>query len=481
MPFFQKIKKTEALEQERTQLWNDFQTYKKVEKSDELKNYLAIKEKVESRPFVEKKREIESLKFNGSPEHKLIKQFGKLEKSKKLIKYFKVKDSVELSRFNEIAQSGKLEELTKLTKFVKNGEYKASLKTFKQKKKSDKSITDLWEDTEAYNSFKACDELRSSSDVVFYQRFAKSAAFKNYQNISGSTLLNQFDDIKKEINSEKFKERVAYLQDPKRYEKTGDFKMLSDFMKLNVDSEIQLYMKYNDTDAFKFFRDWKLTFQEDFYNIDKTVWSFVTPIALKGPGKNFSIAKQLQYYNNGDNFSVENNLFTLETKKEECQGLYWDEKFGFVNKTFNYVSGVAHTLNHFKQEYGQFEIKLKASKVKGVISSVSLVDEDEEICIRLFTANGNDEKGGLIHTDQHGYEFDGVNLKNSVKGYVIVSVNWSPEKIEWKINDKFMGRITDNIPHIPLGIRIETEVLKETSNLPHRLDIDWIRCYTINR
>ena len=369
----------------------------------------------------------------------------------------------------------------KLTRFVKNGEYKASLKAFKQKKKSDKSNTDLWEDTEAYSTFKAYNELKSSSDILFYQRYAKLAAFQNYQNVSGSTLLNQFDDIKKEINSEKFKERSAYLQDPKRYEKTNDFKMLSDFETLNADPEIKLYMKYNDTDAFKFFRDWKLTFQEDFYNIDKNVWSFVTPIAQKGPGKNFSIANQLQYYNNGDNFGVENNLFTLETKKEECQGLYWDQKFGFVNKTFSYVSGVAHTLNHFKQEYGQFEIKLKASKLKGVISSVSLVDEDEEICIRLFSANGNDIKGGLIHTDQHGYQFDTVRLKSPVKGYVIVSIDWSPEKIEWKINDKFMGRITDSIPHIPLGIRIETEVIKETSNLPHRLDIDWIRCYTINR
>lgn len=480
MFFFNRIKKTEVIEQERLKLWNDYQTYQKVEKSDELKTYLALKEKVESKPFNEKKKEIESLKYKGSPEDILGKKFSKLAENKKLKAYFATKDSIELARFNEIGESGLEKHLAELEKFVKGGQYKAELKAFNYKKKADKQNTDIWEKSPAYEKHKAYNELKTSADSVFYFRYKKSSEYKNLQSIEGSTLLNQYFDMKAEIESEKYQQRKAYLLDTKRYEKTDDFKILNEYNKLNSDNEIQLYMSYNDTDAFKFFREWKPTFEENFFNLDKKVWSFITPIAEKGPGKNFSIKNQLHYNNNSDNFNVENNLLTLETKNEQIEGLYWDETFGFVPKTFNYASGLAHTLNHFMQEYGHFEIKLKASKIKGVISSVSLVDAEEETCIRLFTSNGNEIKGGMVNIDQHGHRFDAINLKTSLKGYIIINLSWNAERLEWSVNDKVLGRITQNIPHVPLGIRIETEVVKATNNLPHRLDIDWIKCYKKN-
>jgi len=76
--------------------------------------------------------------------------------------------------------------------------------------------------------------------------------------------------------------------------------------------------------------------------------------------------------------------------------------------------------------------------------------------------------------------FSKLNLNFTPKGYVIVGIKWTPEKIEWKVNERSVGTITQNIPHVKLGLRIETEVIKQTSNLPHRLDIDWIKCYQHN-
>jgi hypothetical protein len=51
MIFGSKIKDTELIEKERAQLWDDYQTYNKVEESDKLKRYLTLKEQVESIPF----------------------------------------------------------------------------------------------------------------------------------------------------------------------------------------------------------------------------------------------------------------------------------------------------------------------------------------------------------------------------------------------------------------------------------------------
>lgn len=480
MIFFNKIKETETIEKERLQLWGDYQTYLKVEKSEGLKTYLTLKEKVESIPFKQKKKEIESLRFKGSPEEKMFKQFGKLEKNKKLISYFEVKASKDLERFNEIEKSGKLERLKELEAFIKKGQYKVALKAFNRKKKTDKEFAEVWENSDAFAKKTEFEELKSSTDVTFFKQFEKSKAYKNYLNVEGSTILNQFEDIQAEVNSERFINRKAYLEDVKRYEKTDDFKELTQFEQLDTNPEIQLYIKYNDTDAFKFFREWSPTYEENFNKLDENIWSFVTPIAESGPGRNFSVKNQLHYANNADNFDVENGILTLETKEEKVDGLYWDEEFGFLPKTFDYVSGIAHTLNGFKQEYGHFEIKVKASKVKGVISSVSLVDAEEDICIRILNSNGSNALGGLVTTNHQNKNFHSLKLKFPKKGYMIIALNWTPGKMEWSVNEKVMGEITTNVPHVPLGLRVETEVLKATGNLPHRIDIDWIKCYKKN-
>lgn len=480
MIFFSKIKSTEAIEKERLQLWNDFQTYQEVEKSADLKTYLAVKEKVESKPFLEYKKEIESLRYKGSPEEKMQKHFEKLKNNRKLTLYFKTKASADLDRFQTIEKSGVLSTLKELDAFVKGGGYKAEMVAFKKRKNADKQNNEVWEKTEAYLKNKQYEDLRTSPNVIFYRQFAKSKAYKNYLAVTDSSLLSQFEDLKAEVESDKFKERKAYLENLKRYEDTDDFKVLTQFQQLDKDPKIQLYLKYRHTDSFKFFREWTPTFQDMFETIDPKIWSHITPIAEKGPGKNFSIKNQLHYANNAHNFDVENGILTLEAKKKNVEGLYWDTQYGFVPKTFAYTSGLMHSLGSFMQEYGLFEVKVKASKVKGVLSSISLVDADEEICIRIYSSNNSDLTGGVITTNHQDKLFTHVPLKYKSKGYFLVQLRWTPEKLEWLINDKLVGTLANNVPHIPLGIRIETEVLKESNNLPHRLDIDWIKCYKSN-
>lgn len=438
MAFFNKLKSTEAIEKERLQLWNDFQTYQEVENSAELKTYLALKEKVESKPFLKHKHEVESLRYKGSPEEKMVRQYQKLQKHGKLKRYFSCLESGDFERYNQLQE-----------KIKSSGR-------------------------------KDVEELGNSVDLKFYQQFSKSKAYKNYLAIRGSSLLNQYEDLKTEIESEKFKQRKAYLENNKRYEETEEYKLLAQFNELDKNPKIQLYLKYNDTDAFKFYRDWTPTFTENFDKIDPKIWSTVTPIAQKGPGRNFSMKQQLHYAKGLDNFDYENGILTLETQKENVEGLYWDENYGFVPKTFSYTSGLIHTIDGFMQEYGLFEVKVKSSKVKGVLSSISLVDGDEDICIRILSANHTKPNGGLITTNHQTKHYDSVLFNSFSKGYVLVRLIWTREKLEWFVNDKHMGSISSNVPHIPLALRIESEVLKETNNLPHRLDIDWIKCYRSN-
>jgi len=481
MFLFGKTKSAAIIEQEWLQLSNDYQVYTEVESSKKLSDFLALKEKVESTPFQVKKKEIESLRYKGSPEEKLIKQFAKLGNSPKLISYFKTADSSDLKRFEKIKGSGLPEQVEELEIYMKSGKYKNELKNFNLRKKKDKNFNDKWEATEPYKKEKEYRELKNSSDYLFYERFSKTTAYKNFLAIDSSSQLTQYWDIKKEVNSDLFKERRNYLEDKDRFKKTEDYQLLCRYEELKKDEGIILYFKYNDTDAFKFFRNWTSTLIEDFTTpLNKSNWSFISPLAEKGPGKNYSIKSQLQYYNLAHNFKVDNHVVTLETHNKKLEGLSWDETFGFVVRDFNYASGLMHSLNFFRQQYGRFEVKLKASKIKGVISHISLVDEDEDICIRIASLESQKADGGLIVTHHDQKLFSKVKLGFKPSGYVIVCVKWSPEKIEWKVNERTVGTITQNIPHEKLGLRIETEVLKNTSNLPHRLDIDWIKCYQRN-
>ncbi|MBN1767332.1 MAG: glycoside hydrolase family 16 protein [Prolixibacteraceae bacterium] len=479
MIFGQKMKNTDTIELQREQLWSDYQTYNKVEGSDKLNRYLTLKERVESVPFTQKKKEIETLKFKKSPEEKVLKQYGKFQKNKKIERYFFFIDSSDYKRFFEIEEQKIILELEKLEHYVKKGSYKQEKHRF-EKATKDGNSSEQWQDTEAYAKNEQYENLKRSPDVLFYKRTIKSAMYKNYLKVKDSSLLNRYEDLNEEVNSEPFKERVEYLKDEKRYEKTEDYQLLKEFQDLDADPEIQLYMRYNDTDDFSFFREWTMSYEEQFDTIDQSIWDYIPPIAQKGPGKNFSIKNQLHYANKLDNFDTENSLLTLETKKEDCEGLYWDEKFGFVARKFHYVSGILQSSKGFEQQYGKFQVKLKASKVKGVVSSVSLVNESEDICIRIFSGNGNVNKGGLVIADKQSRKLDCVKLKYDKRGYIIVSLSWTPDRLEWTVNERLMGVITHQIPHVPLQLRIESEVIKDTSNLPHRLDIDWIKCYRKN-
>ncbi|HPB05165.1 MAG TPA: family 16 glycosylhydrolase [Prolixibacteraceae bacterium] len=427
MFLFGKSKSVAKIEQEWQQLKDDYQVYTEVEGSKKLKDFLALKEKVESAPFKARKKEIEGLQFKGSPEETMVKRFEKLEADPKLKTYYKVHASDDLKR---------------------------------------------------YKKLKDQDLKPDSLEADFCKKYSKSPDYRIFTELDGSTLVSDFENLKKEVSSEKFKERKAFLEDKYRYLKTEDHELLEKYKQLENDEAIKLYFKYNETDSFKFFREWSLVLEESFsQKIDKSKWSFISPVAEKGPGRNFSVNGQLQCYNDDKNIDTENGIFTLETHQEKKEGLYWDENFGFVMKDFNYTSGLMHSNNFFKQEYGLFEMKLKASKVRGVISSVSLADDDENECIRLISLDFRKASGGIIITEQGQRLISKVNMKHKLSGYLLLSVEWTPERIEWRVNDRFMGALSQNVPHEKLGLRIETEVVKSTSNLPHRLDIDWIRCY----
>lgn len=481
MILFSRFKKTEIVEKERQQLANDFSTYCKIENSDKLKEYLFLKDKVESTTFKNTRRDIESAKWKGSPEYKLEKEYEKLKNNAKMKVYLSAVGSDELKHYDKVVASKLPEEYAKLSDYMKSGKYQSEQKSFNERKKKDKNFNERWEDSEAYSKHKRFNDIQSNADFCRYAKFNESKTLKVYKQVNNSAMLSRYNDLHKEVSSDVFKKKKEYLLDKKRYETTSDFVEFQRYETLKSDPEILLYTKYYGTDKFKFFRNWKHSFSDDFKDgVNSSIWKGITPIAEKGPGRQFTSTGLFHGYDNVKNIDTKGNVLTIGTIAEKNEGLYWDSKFGFIKKSFSCTTAMIHSIPGYTQQYGYFDVKLKMSRSKGIRSTVSLFDENEDNAIILFSALDNESYGGIVTTSHDRKEVQKVNLKYPFNGYVIVGVKWMPEKLVWRVNGKDMGVLTQNVPHTKLGLRIESEVVRETARLPHRLDIDWIHCYVRN-
>lgn len=479
MGLFRSYKKTEVVEKERDILLSDYKVYTATEKSEKLKAFLSLKEKVESISFKKNKDDIEKLSFKGSGVQQKEKTFQRLSKNPKLKVYFDVLGSENLKRCEDFEKNGLDKEYTSLRHYMKSGDYKRAYKAFKRQNKNGQ---DKWEETEAYKKNKRYQELESHSDFQMFIHFKQSKRYKIYKEIDQSSLLSQYEKLKGEIDSPAFKERKAYLLDTKRYEKTSDFADLKQYEQQKSDPDILLYFKYKDTNAFKFYRKWNKSFEENFETntLEPSRWDFLSPIEAKGPGRPITSEGYYHYNNGAKNVDVKGGVMTINVLKENIKGLSWDKQFGFLEKEYNISSSMIHSFGAFKQQYGYFDIKLKASKGKGIVSTIALVDEEEDNAILLFSSDGRKAYGGVVVSNKDKKYSELVNLKYKFNGYIIVSVKWTPEKVTWRVNGTPMGAITRNLPYSKLGLRIGCEAVSMSTKLPYRLDIDFIRCYMRN-
>ena len=63
--------------------------------------------------------------------------------------------------------------------------------------------------------------------------------------------------------------------------------------------------------------------------------------------------------------------------------------------------------------------------------------------------------------------------------YFIYSLEWTSEKLTWKINDMVVKTQTEGVPqdsmYIIISSGVETDIIN--GSLPVSLEVDWIKCY----
>jgi beta-glucanase (GH16 family) len=166
-------------------------------------------------------------------------------------------------------------------------------------------------------------------------------------------------------------------------------------------------------------------------------------------------------------------VLKINTKPQKVNGKVWSAKQGFNAKEFSYTSGLINSGNSFRQKYGVFTAKIKLGDPIAKNAFWLLADKISphvDICrtskgkvwFDYFPLLGNASKTSI-----------GSRYSND---FFIYALEWTSDKLVWKINDTEVFRQTSGVPQEPMYVTLAGG-LENPINGMTSMEIDWIRVY----
>jgi hypothetical protein len=528
------IPSTAKIEQKENALIKEFEKLNQFQSSGQLAQYIQLNEHVNSSGFLQKKKEIETLQYKNSEEFQKEKEFLTLQKSKDIVLYFKTVGGTQLKRFNEMDGSEKIKNFEILEKFIQSSEFrekqrmrpikfkdtdeyrklvefkalksdpeiKTFLKSLKKAKageeiarsrtvlryeelkaymltseflakKNMKPIT--FKDSEEYKKLLEYNRQKSNIEIKEYYKFKSSKEYANYLQTEGSARLKRYNELKDYIATEEFKEKKRYLLDKKRFEKTEMFKEIQEYQKLKKNEDIIWYFKVKDSDKFNILKNREITFSDEFDSdrIDTKKWLTNYYWGEKLLKDRYSVESDLQAYTEKDNFEVRNSVLKILTKPQKISGKVWTAAQGFIPREFSYTSGLINSGSSFRQKYGIFTAKIKLGNPSAKSSFWMLGDKITPHIDICRTANGKVSFDLFSNGSKPLTTSVGSKYAND---FFIYTLEWTADKLVWKINDEVVFTQSEKVPQEPLYINISGGLDKPISGLTS-MEVDWVRVY----
>jgi len=524
------IPSTSKIEQTEKALIAEFDKLNTFSGSDQLAKYNELNELVNSSGFIQKRKEIESLQYKSSDEYAKEKEYFSLQKAKDIVLYFKTIAGNELKRFKELDGSEKISEFEALEKFIKSPEFREKEKmrpiTFKdtdeyrklveynalkadseikaflksgEKDEAKKSRTVLryeeldalmksseflakknmrpitFKDTEEYKKFLEYKRQAGSIEIKEFFKFKASKEYANYLNTDGSKRLARYSELKEYIASEDFKKQKEYLLDKKRFEKSEMFKEAQEYEKLKKSDDIIWYFKVKDSSKFNVLKSREMTFNEEFDDdkLDTKKWLTNYYWGEKLLKDRYSVESDLQAYTEKDNFEIRNSVLRIITKPQKVNGKVWSAANGFSTREFSYTSGLINTGNSFRQKYGTFSAKIKLGDPNARGAFWMLADKITPHIDVCRTSKGK------VWFDY--FSAKGSNVKTSAGSryagnFFIFTLEWTKDKLVWKINDTEVFTQTNDVPQEPMYVLLAGGTDKPLNGMTS-MEIDWVRVY----
>lgn len=524
------IPSTSKIEQAEKALIAEFEKLNTFAGSDQLAKYNELNEKVNSAGFTQKRKEIESLRYRNSEEFSKEKEFLSLKKAKDIVLYFKIVSGSELKHFKEMDGSDKIKEFETLEKYIQSSgfrekqkmrpitfkdtdeyrkfvehkalkadsEIKAFLKSgLKEGEKKSKTVLRYEEldslmkspdfvakrnmkpitfkDTEEYKKLLEYSRIKSSIEIKEFYKFKSSKEYANFLNTDGSARLKRYEELKEFVAAPEFKEKKEYLLDKKRFEKTEMFKEVREYDNLKKNEDIIWYFKVKDSNKFDILKHREMTYSDEFDGdkLDTKTWLTNYYWGEKLLHDRYSVESDLQAYTEKENFELRNSVLKIITKPQKINGKVWSVDKGFSTREFSYTSGIVNTGNSFRQKYGIFTAKIKLGDPNAKHAFWMLADKITphiDICrtskgkvwFDYFSAKGNKSKTSL-----------GSRYAND---FFIFTLEWTSDKLVWKINNTEVYTQTSDIPQEPMYVLLSGGLDKPINGMTS-MEIDWIRVY----
>lgn len=459
------IKSTEKIEADYESLLADYHNFCEFENSTVHKEYHELEVLVTSPTFKQEKKELQHLSMKGSKEEAQLTELKKLERSRRLQKFYTTLKSDDLKRFDKILNS----ELKAKYKLLKVAVDKHSLAALKNKDKNS-------EEYALYIEFK---KINDSDEITFFKKYRKSSAHINYELMIDSPERKRFEELQKLTDSEEFKDRVAYLEDKHKWEKTEDAAKEKQFAELQKSPQVVNFLKYKNSNAFDFFKKWEVVFEDRFEtgNLDTQKWMTKSHWASQSLGQNFSQVGDLHAFTDGKNVSVDGKSLKIEVRKEKTTGMQWRIPFGFVEQEFEYTSGIVSTSGAEWWKHGILEAKVKYAPSQNLVDAIYLLGEETSPQINLVEM-GAKNRVGMLSKLTDGIQADCESISGLKSGeFYIFRLDWSASSLVWTINGREILNITHDIPAFKMHLNAASILVGEPVSMPHRFEIDWVRFY----
>ncbi|MBE9469422.1 MAG: glycoside hydrolase family 16 protein, partial [Bacteroidetes bacterium] len=445
--------------------------FSKLDASKEITDFEELENLVTSQKF---KDLLLSLEFKNTDEYKKLEEYNKLKKSSQIIKYYKFKNSSKYAEYLKLDGGKEISDYEELEKYVNSKNFADLIHSLEFKN------TDEYKKLEEYNN------LKKSEPIITYFKFNNSKRYKEFQILDGSKEIIDYEELETYINSQKFIDFKEYMEDKKKFEKTEEYQKQQKYFELKNSDIIKWYFSLIGSKKFDEIKKWNLTFEDDFVSpeLDSNKWItnyFWGKILLN---QTYVTKNEKQFFTDGENFEIHNSELSIITKKENIKGKVWNEKLGFIEKNFNYTSGLISTAHSFRQKHGLFEAKIKVNKTFPVQHAFWMLSDKIVPEIDILKYNNKNKLQMTNYwgdTAKNSFEKSSskINADKFCDKYFIYSLEWTAEKLVWKINDTVIKTQTKGIPDEPMYLLLSSAILTDIDNnkLPASLNIDWVRCY----
>lgn len=455
-----KIRSTYEAETLRKAFDEDYELYNRVGNSEDLKRYNELNAYVNSPVFKERRKKIEQLSYKGSEYHTAEKKYKKLLKSSKLKSYYIIRESQELKGYLKIKESSSYAEFAKLHVVVHAAGFDKKLRP------------------EEYLAYR---KLLKEPKIKALIRFEKNRKFRDYAEMSQSQMPQEFEQLAAYIKSDDFKKNREYLLNKKRYFTTDDYKLLCEYKNLKKRSDIVKYFSLSTDPNFRSMCQWELVFHDDFNQgkLDGKRWITRYYAGERFLDDTYAVGQDVQLFT-ADNMAFTNSSVILKFRKESIIGKYWDNALGIREKSFEYTSGLLSTAIDFRQCYGKFEAKIKLSR-SAVKQCFWLRGDTDMPHVQIMENGPEGVKMGTI-TVSGNKRCNTVQPLKDLKlsnDYYIFTLEWTRDKMVWRVNDTVVKEIRENIPDIPMYVILSLGTNEEPSEraVPATMEIDWVRFY----